>query len=671
MDKVYNHQDVEERIYAFWEKGGWFTPKIDLAKKPFVITLPPPNVTGSLHAGHAMYVVEDIMARYHRMKGETTLWLPGFDHASIAVEYLVSKQIRKEGKTKKQLGRQAFLQRAHQFADESRQYIRQQLKKTGFSLDWTREAYTMDESYSLAVKTAFDRLHQQGLIYQGEYMINWCTSCRTAISDLENEYRQEKGKLYYLKYGPFTLATTRPETKFGDTAVAVHPDDKRYQKWIGKEFTYHSLLGPRRMKVIADRAVDKKFGTGVVKITPAHDPTDFEIGQRHQLKRIKVIDEKGRLTKAAGKFAGLTIQEARQQVVAALQAKGDLVKTVAITHSVGHCQRCGTITEPMISQQWFVKTKPLAQKAIMAVKKGRIKIVPKRFEKIYFHWLENIKDWCISRQLWWGHPIPIEGETDVLDTWFSSGLWPIATLGWPKKNQDFPYFYPTTIRETGYDILFFWVAREVMMCLAMTGKVPFKTVYLHGLVRDQQGHKFSKTAGIGFDPLAMIDKYGADALRFALTAGNAPGRDLKIDENRIIGYRNFTNKIWNAARFIMMNRYSSSAVSKGLLRSGIQHQDDQWILKELDKTTKTVTKNIDHYRFDLAAETIYQFFWHVFCDQYLEMSKQRREATQPVLLHVLATSLKLLHPFMPFITEEIYQKLPRHGKSLMIESWPK
>lgn len=671
MDKIYNHQDVEDRIYAFWEKGDWFTPKIDPNKKPFVITLPPPNVTGSLHAGHTMYVIEDIMVRYHRMKGQPTLWLPGFDHASIAVEYLVSKQIKKEGQTKKQLGRVEFLKRAHQFANDSRRYIRQQLKKTGFSLDWSREAYTMSEKYSQAVKAAFKRLYQKGLIYKGEYMVNWCPACQTAISDLENEYHQEEGKLYYMKYGPFTLATTRPETKFGDTAVAVHPDDKRYQKWIGKKFVYQSLVGPREMKVVADQAVDPQFGTGVVKVTPAHDPTDFEIGQRHKLKRIKVINEQGKLTKVAGRFAGLPVLTARKKVVEALEKKGDLVKVETITHAVGHCQRCGTVTEPMISQQWFIKTKPLAKKAIAAVKDGQTKIIPHHFTKVYFHWLENIKDWCISRQLWWGHPIPIKGEKDILDTWFSSSLWPIATLGWPKKTKDYQYFYPTTVRETGYDILFFWVAREMMMCLAMTGKVPFETVYLHGLVRDQQGRKFSKTVGVGFDPLKMIEKYGADALRFALTAGNAPGRDLKIDEKRIIGYRNFTNKVWNASRFILMNQEQRplQPTSKQPPSSPL-HADDQWILKKLNQATKTVTKNIENYRFDLAAEEIYQFFWHVFCDQYIEKTKSRREEAQPVLLYVLTTCLKLLHPFMPFITEEIYQKLPHHQKALMIEKWP-
>jgi len=670
MDKVYNHQEVEDKIYSFWEKGGWFTPKIEPGKKPFVITLPPPNVTGSLHAGHTMFVIEDIMARYHRMKGDPTLWLPGFDHASIAVEYLVAKRLKKEGISKRELGREEFLKCAHRFANDSKKYIRQQLKKTGFSLDWSREAYTMDKKYSQAVKEAFKQLQQKDLIYQDEYLVNWCPNCQTVISDLENEHREEKGQLYYIKYGPMTIATTRPETMFADVAVAIHPENKKYAQLIGKKVPLP--LTDRQIPVIADKAVDPEFGTGALKITPAHDPTDFEIGQRHNLKNLIAINPQAKLTKLAGRFADLPAEQTRPKVVAELKKQGFLVKIKAHVHAVGHCQRCGTTTEPMISQQWFVKTKPLAKKAIAAVKNGQIKIVPKRFEKTYFHWLENIRDWCISRQLWWGHQIPIENETDILDTWFSSSLWPIATLGWPQKTKDFDYFYPTTVRETAYDILFFWVAREIMMCLALTDQVPFKVVYLHGLVRDEKGRKFSKTTGVGFDPLEMIKKYGADALRMGLIAGNAPGRDLKIDEKRIIGYRNFTNKIWNAARFILMNREDSKI--QRFKDSKTTHPDDKWIIKKLDKTTKSVTRNIENYRFDLAAEEIYQFFWHTFCDQYIEKAKKRRDEAQPVLLHVLATSLKLLHPFMPFITEEIYQKLSldpaRDKPALMIKKWP-
>jgi len=677
LPKTYDHTKVEEKTSRLWEKGGFFKGKIVKGKKPFVITLPPPNVTGNLHAGHAMYVVEDIMARQKRMQGQPTLWLPGFDHASIAVEYLVSKQLKKEGKNKKEIGRQEFLKRAKQFALSSRKGIKNQLQKLGFSLDWSREAYTMDKTRSLAVKQAFNRLYKKGLIYQGEYIVNWCPGCQTAISDLENEHREQTDELYYMKYGPFVLATTRPETKFGDTAVAVHPDDKRYQNWIGKEFVYESLIGPRKMKVIADKAIDPAFGTGVLKVTPGHDPTDFEIGQRHNLKTIKIIDEKGRLTEAAGRFAGLPVPEARKAVVEELKAKGELVKIEPITHKVGHCQRCGRITEPLISKQWFVKTKPLAEKAIEAVKSGKIKIVPQRFEKVYFHWLKNIKDWCISRQLWWGHKIPLKGVEDTLDTWFSSSLWPISVFGWPLprsarqgKPSDFDYFYPTTVRETGYDILFFWVAREIMMCLEMTGKPPFKIVYLHGLVRDEQGRKFSKTAGIGFDPLEMTGKYGTDALRMSLVYGNAAGADLKIGEEKIRAMRNFTNKIWNASRFVLSHETKFQVPSS---KFQTRNKDDLWILKELEKTVKKTNDLMDNFRYGQAAESIYQFFWKKFCDKYIESTKDRRKQAQPILFFVLAQSLKLLHPFMPFITEEIYQKLPLKNKkrSLTIETWPK
>jgi len=665
MEKTYQPQKVEEKIYRFWEKGGYFTPKIIPGKKPFVITLPPPNVTGSLHAGHAMYVVEDIMVRYQRMNGEPTLWLPGFDHASIAVEYLVCKQLTAEGKTKKEIGREEFLRRAKEFAEKSRNYIRKQLKKLGFSLDWTREAYTMDEIRSRAVKEAFSRLYKKGLIYQGKRIVNWCPKCQTAISDLENIYEEEKGKLYYLKYGPITIATTRPETIFADVAVAIHPSNKKYKHLVGQLVPIP--LTQRKIPVIEDKAVDPNFGTGALKITPAHDPLDFEIGQRHKLEVLLAVGFDGKLTNLTGKYAGLSVEEGRKAVVTDLKKEGFIEKIEETIHNVGHCERCGTTTEHLISRQWFVKTKPLAKKAIEAVKSGKIKIVPRRFEKIYFQWLENIQDWCISRQLWWGHKIPLEGVEDILDTWFSSGLWPISVFGWPKKTKDFAYFYPTTVRETGYDIIFFWVAREIMMCLEMTGKVPFKIVYLHGLVRDEKGRKFSKTAGIGFDPLEMVEKYGADALRMALVIGNAPGNDLKIGEEKIVAYRNFANKIWNAARFVLTNRELKAKNSK--LKT--THPDDKWILDETKKTIRQVTNFIEKYRFDLAAEEIYQFFWHTFCDKYIEMSKKRREEAQPTLVYVLETSLKLLHPFMPFITEEIWQMLPGKRQPLIISPWQK
>lgn len=669
LEKVYKPEKVEKNIYKFWKKEGFFTPEIIPKKKPFVITLPPPNVTGGLHAGHAMYVIEDILARYHRLKGGTTLFLPGFDHASIAVEYLVRKQLLKEGKTRQEIGKKEFLKRAKKFADDSRKYIREQLKKLGFAMDWTREAYTMDKTRSLAVKEAFGRLYQKGLIYQGERIINWCTKCQTTLSDLEVEHKERKDPLYYIKYGPFVLATVRPETKFGDTAIAVHPKDRRYQKWVGKEIEVEGLLGKFKIKVITDKRVDPEFGTGVVKVTPAHDPVDFEIGKRYHLEIRQVIGFNGRLNEKAGLYAGLNIDKARQKVVQDLKKRG-LIKKINpnYSHAVGVCYRCGNIVEPLVSKQWFVKTKPLAKKAIKAVKNGQIKIIPKRFEKVYFNWLENIRDWCISRQLWWGHKIPLRGVDDILDTWFSSSLWPISVFGWPKETRDFKYFYPTTIRETGYDILFFWVAREIMMCLEMTKKVPFKIVYLHGLVRDEKGRKFSKTAGIGFDPLEIVEKYGADPLRMALIVGNAPGNDLKIGEEKIVAYRNFANKIWNAARFVLNQQLTVNSQ-----RSTVTHKEDKWILKELKKTTKKVTKSIEKYRFDLAANELYQFFWHSFCDKYIEETKRRRKEAQPVLLEVLKTTLILLHPFMPFITEEIYQKLSIRGKkkSLMVENWPK
>ncbi|MFQ6083822.1 MAG: valine--tRNA ligase [Candidatus Aminicenantia bacterium] len=678
LPKVYNPKKIEDKTYKFWEKGGFFTPKTIPKKRPFVITLPPPNVTGGLHTGHAMYVIEDILARYHRLKGDPTLFLPGFDHASIAVEYLVGKQLAKEGKTKREIGRERFLKRAEKFANQSKNYIREQLKRLGFSLDWTREAYTMDKIRSQAVKEAFLRLYKKGLVYQGERIINWCLGCQTVISDLENEYREEKGKLYFINYGPITIATTRPETMFADVAVAIHPKHKKYKRFVGKKVPLP--LTKRKVPVIEDGAVELEVGTGALKITPAHDPLDFEIGKRHRLPmNFVAIGFDGKLTELAGDYAGLSIEEGRKRVVRDLKKAGLLEKIEDFTHTIGHCQRCGTLTEPLISKQWFIKIKPLAKRAIKAVKEGKIKIVPKRFEKVYLHWFKNIQDWCISRQLWWGHKIPLKGVDDVLDTWFSSALWPISVFGWPRETKDFKYFYPTTLRETGYDILFFWVAREIMMCLEMTKKLPFKVVYLHGLVRDEKGRKFSKTAGIGFDPVEVIEKYGTDALKMALVVGNAPGNDLKIGEEKIVAYRNFANKIWNASRFVLSNKPTRINANFGSLRSPREltriadlNSDDKWILKELKKTTKKVTSFIEKYRFDLAAKELYQFFWHTFCDKYIEMTKKRKKETQPTLVYVLLTSLKLLHPFMPFITEEIYQKLPiKKKKSLMLESWPR
>jgi len=646
MEKTYEPKKTEKNIYDFWEKGDYFKPKENKdGQEPFVITLPPPNVTGKLHLGHAMYVLEDIMVRYHRMLQETTLWLPGFDHASIAVEHLVTKQLKKEGKNKKDLGRKGFLKEAQKFALESKKEIKSQLKSMGFSLDWSKEAYTLDGKRSKAVKEAFKKLYEAGLIYQGERIINWCTKCQTAISDLENDHLEEEGSLYYIKYGPLTIATTRPETMFADVAVAINPQNKKYQKFIGQKIPLP--LTNRQIPVIEDKAVDLKFGTGALKITPAHDNLDFEIGQRHNLENLIAIDFRGRLTEITGKYQGLKVNEAREKVVADLQKQGFIEKIEKHPHTIGHCQRCGTITEPLISKQWFVKTKPLAKEAIKAVKEGKIKIVPKRFEKIYFNWLENIYDWCISRQLWWGHKIPLEGEEDVLDTWFSSGLWPYSTLGWPEKTKDLKDFYPNTVRETAYDILFFWVAREIMMGLFLTKKVPYKTIYLHGLVRDKEGQKMGKSKGNVLNPLDLTERYGTDALRMALVIGNSPGNDISLDESKVKAYRNFANKVWNASRFILDKPKVNIKES--------DHPNDQNLTKETQKTIKKIDDFIKRYRFDLAADEVYHFFWHTFCDEYIEKSKDRFNQAHSALIKNLVDLLKLLHPFMPFLTETIWQ----------------
>ncbi|MEA2020675.1 MAG: valine--tRNA ligase [Patescibacteria group bacterium] len=686
MKKRYQPEKTENKIYQMWEEGGYFKPEIDKSKEPFVITLPPPNVTGGLHAGHALYILEDIMIRYHRMKGDATLWVPGFDHASIAVEYLVTQQLAKEGKTKQDIGREEFLKRAHNFANQSKKYIRNQLKRLGFSLDWSREAYTMDKERSRAVEEAFHRLYKKGLIYKGNYIINWCPNCQTALSDLENEHKQEKGTLYYIKYGPITIATTRPETMFADVAVAVHPQDNRYQDMVGEQVPLP--LTTRKLPVITDTLVDPEFGTGALKITPAHDETDFNIGKKHNLETLKVIDKEGLLTDLAEKFAGLTVAEGRKQVVEALKEKELLIKEEPVQHNIGHCQRCGTRTEPLISKQWFVKIKPLAEKALKAVREGKVQIVPEMYKKVFFHWMENIHDWCISRQLWWGHKIPLEGETDILDTWFSSALWPMSVFGWPESTKDLQYFYPNTVRETGHDILFFWVAREIMMCMEMSNEVPFETVYLHGLVRDNQGRKFSKTKGIGFDPLEMVETYGTDALRMALIIGNAPGTDLKINEDKVRSYRNFANKIWNIGRFIYSNLEKNNWLEwQDIPKLDIAHtkltNKDKKIIKEWHNTLEYVTKNIDHqnhnYRFDLAGKELYQFIWHEFADKYIEYSKEdlysnsekKKKGKLTILRYIYYNTLKALHPFMPFVTEEIWQRLPHQKyKPLIVTTWP-
>ena len=671
MDKAYEFQDKEKQTYAFWEKEGFFTPKIDKNKKPYVITLPPPNVTGELHLGHALYAIEDILIRYNRMLGKPTLWLPGFDHASIAVHTIIDKRLAKMKKTRKDVGKEEFLRLSKDFANQSRDYIRKQLKLLGFSLDWTREVYTIDEKRTKAVKHAFNLLYKEGLIYQGERIINWCPKCQTALSDLENEHKEEKGKLYFIKYGPITIATTRPETIFADTAIAIHPKNKKYKNLLGKEVVIP--LTDRKIPIIKDDLVDPSFGTGAVKITPGHDPLDFEIGLHHNLETLMCINQYGKLTDIAGEFSGLKAIAAREKIVEQLKKQGFLEKTEEHIHAVGHCQRCAATTEPTLSKQWFVKAKILAKPAIEAVKSGEIEIIPKRFEKIYFQWLENIRDWCISRQLWWGHPIPIKKEEDVLDTWFSSGLWPFSTLGWPEKTEDFEYFYPTTLRETGYDILFFWVAREIMMALFLTGKIPYKKIYLHGLVRDEKGQKMSKSKGNVIDPLPIIEKFGTDALRMSLIVGNTPGTDLSLSEEKIKGYRNFANKIWNASRFVLLEKCNQKDYSP----QKVTQKDDKLILSELEKIIKKTTILLEKYRFDLAAEKLYHFFWHTFCDKYIETTKKRRAQAQPTLLFILSTSLKLLHPFMPFVTESVWQIARKENenffksKALIIAPWPK
>jgi len=731
MDKTYNPRKTEIRIYSFWEKGGWFTPKIVRGKKPFTLIMPPPNANAPLHVGHGLVItVEDIMVRYHRMLGQPTLYLPGSDHASIATQVSFEKKLAQHGLTRYDLGREKFFTDVMTFTLNNKKTIENQTRKLGASCDWSRNSFTLDPKFNEPIYTVFKKLYDQKLIYRDERMINWCPRCQTALSDLEVEHKETKTKLWYIRY-PFksgkkfiTVATTRPETMLGDTAVAVNPQDKRYKNLVGKAVILP--LMNREIPIITDGGVNSEFGTGAVKVTPAHDPADFEIGRRHKLASIKITDFNGKMTNKAGKYAGLEVEEARKKILADLKSLGLLEKEESYTHSLGHCERCHTIIEPLVSRQWFVKIKPLAQPAIKIVRDRKINIIPSRFEKLYFNWMENIRDWCISRQLWWGHQMPVWycgsenlsplqkqvnkiletkgcgaivvsirppnkcpkcGNTnlirdpDTLDTWFSSGQWPFNTLGWLKKTRDFQSFYPTTIMETGYEILFFWVARMITLGLYATGKKPFKTVYLHGMVRDVFGKKMSKSRPeTCIDPMETVKNYGADALRMALVIGNAPGRDSSLSEDKIKGMRNFANKIWNAARFVLIQIPTDSKQintdkigenQSGHQRKSVIHPDDTWILKETDKIVVRVTNLLNRYRFDLAAEEIYQFFWHTFCDKYIEMSKKRREEAQPTLLYVLEISLKLLHPFMPFITEEIYQKLPKHGKALIITKWPK
>jgi valyl-tRNA synthetase len=715
LPKSYNPQDYEDKIYKLWEKSGAFTPKIDPKKKPFVISMPPPNVTGKLHIGHALVVtLEDIMVRYHRMHGDPTLWLPGTDHAGIATQSVVERQLKKEGKSRHDLGREKFIERVWEWKEKYGGEIINQTKKLGASCDWSRERFTLDKGLSEAVNTAFINLYNKGLIYRGLRTVNWCPKCHTAIADDEVEYKKEIGKFYWIKYGPFILATARPETKLGDTAVAVHPSDKRYKDMVGKKYMIPGVLGEFEIKVVADNAVDPKFGTGAVKVTPAHSLIDFEISQRHNVPIKQVIDDRGRMMENTGKYAGMKTKEAREAIVEDMKKMGLIEKIEEnYEHNVGVCYRCGSVIEPIPSLQWFITMKPLAEKAKKIVMDGDIEILPKRFEKVYFHWMDNIRDWCISRQLWWGHRIPVyyrnsklkaknekletekiyvgnhppEGyiqDPDVLDTWFSSALWPFSTLGWPdKKAKDYQYFFPTTVIETGYDILFFWISRMIMMSLELTGKPPFKTVYLHGLVRDEQNRKMSKSLGNALDPLEVASKYGTDAVRMSLVVGTTAGNDSKTGESKIKGYRNFSNKLWNIARFITTNLEISNFQfpTSGKFSEYQLSNQDKKDLKRLNEIIKKTTKYLDSFKFSQAGELLYEYTWHEFADKIIEESKPRingdnkddRIAVLFKLYKILETILKLLHPFVPFVTEAIWQKTSHKTKpesNLINSSWP-
>ncbi len=694
--KAYEPGQIEQKWYRFWMEHGYFTPKVDRKKKPFVIIMPPPNVTGELHLGHALTAtLEDIMVRWHRMKGEPTLWLPGVDHAGIATQVVVEQRLAEEGLDRHKLGREKFIERVWEWVKKSRQSITSQHQRLGASCDWTRERFTLDEGPSRAVRTAFVRLYNKGLIYRGERIINWCPRCQTALSDLEVQHKDVTGNLYYLRYpmadgdGFVTVATTRPETYLGDTAVAVNPDDGRFKALVGKKVVL-PVIG-RVIHIIADSAVDLTFGTGAVKITPGHDPVDFEMSERQRLPVINILNPDGTMNEQAGPYAGLDRFVCRQKVLADFKKAGLLEKIEPHHHSVGHCDRCQTMIEPEVSKQWFVKVPPLAEVAIKAVTGGRIVIVPERFTKVYLNWMENIRDWCISRQLWWGHRIPvwycqkcgeltvavdepstcshcgskdIVQDPDVLDTWFSSALWPHSTLGWPEDTGDLRYFYPTSVMETGYDILFFWVARMIMMGLEDTGDIPFHTVYLHGLIRDEKGEKMSKMRGNVLNPTDAIEEYGTDALRFAVTTGTSPGNDINIGPHRLEAGRNFANKMWNAARFVFQSLEAKPIESGALAQLAVKRPgpvEDRWILSRLNHLVSNVDGLMSNFQFGEAERQIHDFFWGEFCDWYIEIAKIRlsRSDSSPlsVLAFVLETTLRLLHPFMPFITEELWQSL--------------
>ena len=706
LEKNYNPSEIEGRLYQKWLDNKYFHAEVNRDKKPFTIVMPPPNITGQLHMGHALdNTLQDILIRFKRMQGYEALWVPGTDHASIATEAKIVEAMIKEGVTKEELGRDAFLKRAWDWKAEYGGRIVSQLKKIGSSADWDRERFTMDEGCSKAVKEVFVNLYNKGQIYKGERIINWCPKCLTSISDAEVEYEDQAGHFWHLRYplsdgsGYIQMATTRPETMLGDTAVAVNPDDERYKDMVGK--TVILPIVHREIPIIADEYVEMEFGTGVVKITPAHDPNDFEVGLRHKLPVINVMTEDAKIVDDYPKYAGMDRYEAREAIVKDLEAEGALVKIEDYSHNVGTCYRCHTTVEPRVSKQWFVKMKELAEPAIEAVKKGDTRFVPEHFDKTYFHWLEGIKDWCISRQLWWGHRIPafycdecgemvvtkedsavcpkcgkpMRQDPDTLDTWFSSALWPFSTLGWPEKTPELEYFYPTDVLVTGYDIIFFWVVRMMFSGLEHMGEVPFKNVLIHGLVRDSQGRKMSKSLGNGIDPLEVIDKYGADALRLTLVTGNAPGNDMRFYWERVEASRNFANKVWNASRFIMMNldKAEAKTVSLDELTPA-----DKWILSKLNTLAKEVTENMENFDLGVAVGKIYDFIWEEFCDWYIEMVKPRlyndEDTTKAAALYTLKTvlieSLKLLHPYMPFITEEIFCNLQDEEESIMISNWP-
>ena len=707
LAKAYEPHEVEERIYEFWMNGKYFHAEVDSKKKPYTIVIPPPNITGQLHMGHALdETLQDILIRFRRMQGYSALWLPGTDHASIATEAKIVEAMKQEGVTKEDVGRDGFMKRAWEWKEKYGGTIISQLKKLGSSCDWDRERFTLDEGCSKAVKEVFVKLYNEGLIYRGERMINWCPNCKTSISDAEVDFAEKDGNFWHIRYpladgsGYLNLATTRPETMLGDTAVAVHPEDERYQHLIGKMLIL-PLVG-REIPIVADTYVEQDFGTGVVKITPAHDPNDFEVGLRHNLPVINIMDESGIINENGGEYQGMDRLDARKKIVKALEEQGYLIKVEPIKHNVGTCYRCKTVVEPRVSKQWFVKMEPLAKPAVKAVEEGEVKFVPERFDKIYFNWMNNIKDWCISRQLWWGHRIPawycddcneitvsretphacckcgsthIHQDEDTLDTWFSSALWPFSTLGWPDNTEELNYFYPTSTLVTGYDIIFFWVARMIFSGLAHMGKVPFDTVFIHGIVRDANGVKMSKSLGNGIDPLEVIDQYGADALRFMLATGNSPGNDMRYSPEKVEASRNFANKIWNAARFILMNLEGHEI--KNELPNELT-TEDKWIISSFNRVAKEITENLEKFELGIAAQKIYDFLWDVFCDWYIEIAKirmnsddaQTAQNAREVLVWVMTGTLKLLHPFMPFITEEIWQTLPHEGDALIVAQWP-